>query len=677
MFKRNPLQHYTIPLVLLFLCVISYGVLVPWLGWYWDDWPSIWFLRVMGASGFTDVFTIDRPTLGYLFWLTTAIFGESLLAWHIFGFISRWLSCLAFWWFLKQLWQDKPEPVTWASILFTVYPGFYQQYIPITYSHMYLILALVLFSLGVLVKGLKNGAGKFWLYYTASFLSAAYSTFTLEYFFGLELLRPVILWIALKDKYVKIGDRLKKVIRLCLPFWGMIAVFLYWRFFIHPTPRGQVQFQVDTIPNILTEIQNLAITALTDIFQSSFLAWWQTFNLYKLYQFSSASILVYAILLVVVTFASFIFFRKYHQNIKTDVITPRSFYWNMVILGIIALLTAGWPFWMTHLPLELYFPLDRFTLAFMVGVSLLFTGIIGLLPSRSLFKLCLLSIMVGSAVGMHFCNANEYRREWNSEKNFFWQIAWRAPQIEPGTAIITSELPFEYSSDNSLTAPLNLMYAPHNTSKNMSYLFVSIEARLDTFLTSITKGIEIRQEYRSFTFSGNTSQAIVLYYSPPGCVKFVDPTIDARLPQKPKYLAQAMHLSKLDLIDPNPSIPVEMDESVVGKEPEHNWCYYFEKADLARQVGNWQTVVDLGNQAFALNPRLYEINAPEILPYIEANAHLGNWDKAMALSKETYTLSYRMERILCETWQRIATETPSSIEQKTAIQQMMTEYQCQ
>jgi hypothetical protein len=676
MSNRPSFRSFTIPLVLLALCAISYGVLVPWLGWYWDDWPSIWFLRILGSSGFTNVFTIDRPALGYLFWITTGVLGQSLLAWQIFGFISRWLSCVAFWWFLKQVWPDKPEPVAWASILFTIYPGFYQQYIPITYSHMYLILALVLFSLGILVKGLKT-PGKFWLFYTISFLSAAYSTFTLEYFFGLELLRPVIVWIAIKDHYNKTSQRLKKIILVCLPYWGMIIAFLYWRFFIHPTPRGQVQFLTDSLPNILHEIKTLGFTILQDVYQSSFLAWAQTFNLKKLYKFGVLPTVAYGLLILVVAAGTIIFLLKYHQRIKNETTISRTFYGGLVLLGIVGLFTAGWPFWMTKLPIELYFPWDRFTLAFMVGVSLLLTGIIGLLPARPGVKICVLGILVGAAVGTHFRTANDYRREWTTEKDFFWQLAWRAPQIKPGTTLITSELPFEFSSDNSLTAPINMMYASQNKTTSMSYLFVSIEARLDTFLTSLNKDVEINQLYRSFTFKGSTSQAIVLYYAPPGCVKFLDPEVDTRLPQKPKYLAEAMRLSNLSLIDPTPSTPVEMDASIFGQEPAPNWCYYFEKADLARQMEDWQTAVDLGEQALALNTRLYEINAPEYLPYIEANAHLENWEKAIQLSKDAYTLSFRMQRIICETWQRIAVETTSTADQNQAIQQMKTEYQCQ
>lgn len=669
-------RPFTIPLVLLVLCTISYGILVPWLGWYWDDWPSIWFLRVLGASGFTNVFTVDRPPLGYLFTLTTTILGDSLFSWHIFGFVSRWLSCVAFWWFIKQLWDNKPELVTWAAFLFTIYPGFYQQFIPITYSHMYLILALVLFSLGMIVKGLKAGKD-FWLYYVISLVSAAYSIFTLEYFFGLELLRPVIIWIALKEKQPKQIDRLKKVIQVSIPYWIIVTCFLYWRLKLHPTPRGQVQFVFDSMANIINEFRTLIPLILKDIYQSSLLAWLKTFDIKGLDQFGLLPTLAYALLVSIVATGVIIFLLKYHQKISNNTEKQTSFNFSMIILGVIALFTAGWPFWMTKLPIELYFPWDRFTLAFMAGVSLFYAGILGIIPIRPAYKIFLLGILVGAAVGTHFRTANDYRLEWNSEKDFFWQLAWRAPQIKPGTVLITSELPFQFSSDNSLTAPINMMYAPKNDSASMSYLFVSIEARVDTYLTSLRKGLEINQPYRSFSFSGSTSRAIVLYYSPPGCVRLLDPAIHSKLPQKPKFFAKAMQLSNLSLIDADPSLPAEMPASIFGVEPEHNWCYYYEKADLARQLGDWQLAAEMGEKAFSLKPSLYEINAPEYLPYIEANAHLANWEKAIQLSQEAFKLNSRMQRILCDTWLRISKNTSPSAKQDNAIRQMITQFQCQ
>ena len=49
---------------------------------------------------------------------------------------------------------------------------------------------------------------------------------------------------------------------------------------------------------------------------------------------------------------------------------------QVTLIGIFTLLVAGWPFWITELPVDLAFPYDRFTLAFMLGACLLVVGLL-------------------------------------------------------------------------------------------------------------------------------------------------------------------------------------------------------------------------------------------------------------------------------------------------------------
>ena len=58
---------WTIPIALLATCLLGFGLMIPWLGFYWDDWPAIWFLHFFGPSSFKEVFAIDRPLLSWLF----------------------------------------------------------------------------------------------------------------------------------------------------------------------------------------------------------------------------------------------------------------------------------------------------------------------------------------------------------------------------------------------------------------------------------------------------------------------------------------------------------------------------------------------------------------------------------------------------------------------------------
>jgi hypothetical protein len=347
-----------------------------------------------------------------------------------------------------------------------------------------------------------------------------------------------------------------------------------------------------------------------------------------------------------------------------------------ILLGLLALLLGGIPFWTTYLPIELRFPWDRFTLSMMLGASLLLAGLLSLLPERRGLRAAVLGLLIGLAVGAHVQQANLYRREWNVQREFFWQLAWRAPAVEPGTALLTAELPFTVFSDNSLTAPLNWIYAPGSTSREMPYLFYAVESRLKTGLPRLEKGIAIEQPYRATSFSGSTDQALALFFEPPGCVKVVDPLVDARLPQKPNFIDELLSLSKPSLIAADPAVPASPPAHIFGPEPEHGWCYYFEKADLARQEGDWQEVVRLGEQAFRLDTRLYEVNAAELVPYIEGYARTGQWERAQELTIEAHRLTFRMKRMLCAAWERIELETPQSAGQQAAIDEVNGKLKC-
>ena len=87
-------------------------------------------------------------------------------------------------------------------------------------------------------------------------------------------------------------------------------------------------------------------------------------------------------------------------------------------------------------------------------------------------------------------------------------------------------------------------------------------------------------------------------------------------------------------------------------------------------------MVKLAGQAFHLNQRLYEVNAPELLPYIEGYAHMGQWNKAEELSLQAYDLTFRMQGMLCANWARIAAATPHSPGKQSALEKIDQKLKC-
>ncbi len=689
-------QVNTVPIALLIFTLLGFGLLIPWLGYYWDDWPSIWFLHRLGPAGFGQVFSEDRPLLGLFFTLSTSVFGEHAILWQLFGLFTRWLTVLAFWWFLRGLWPERGREVSWTAFLLLIYPGFKQQYISVTYSNAWIILMAFFLSLGMMAWAFRRPRW-FWPLMLGSWLFSVLSLFTSEYYFGLELLRPVLLWMLLAEKNLPSRQRLRQAVIQWLPFLAILAAFLLWRIVLHATPRGQVQILEELGTSPTNTGLRLGLTILQDILEGSLMAWAQVFNFPALLSLGTVPSLFYAavtvisILLAVAYFWRFLAVeptstppvsgegsgsREIHEAKTRISIDPQQWGRQAAGIGLLALLVSGIPFWVTELPIELRFPWDRFTLAMMPGASLLLAGLVAWLIRPLWARVLLLGLLVGLATGMHAQNANSYRREWASQRLFFWQLTWRVPGLEPGTLLLTSEMPFLYFSDFALSAPLNWTYAPDDQSTQMPYMLYRVESRLGGRLKALTSGQSVEQPYRVNFFRGSTDQAVVLFFTPPGCVKIVDPVVDARLLQKPNYIAKMLPLSNLKLIRPDANPPARPPESVLGPEPDHGWCYYFEKADLARQQGDWQSVVTLGDQAFQLGASFYEANVAELVPFIEGYAHQGQWQRAQDLSVQAHQVSFRVDRMVCATWQRIAADTPPNPEQQAAIQKMQDKLNC-
>jgi hypothetical protein len=242
--------------------------------------------------------------------------------------------------------------------------------------------------------------------------------------------------------------------------------------------------------------------------------------------------------------------------------------------------------------------------------------------------------------------------------------------------VLTTDLPFQYNWDNSLTAPLNWTYAPQLSGRQLPYLMYNIESRLSSGLPALEKDTPIQETHRLTPFSGSPSQAIFVIYQPPGCLKVVDPRLDQRLPDKPLYFREGMAFSDSSLILPEANPAARPPEHILGPEPEHGWCYYYEKAELARQRGDWQEVARLGDLALAQGKQFYRKNVAELAPFIQGYAHVGNWEKATRLSLEAYQTWENMQLMLCDIWVELYRTTPANAQQEQAYQKMMKTLQC-
>ncbi|MFV2043567.1 MAG: hypothetical protein ACC700_10090, partial [Anaerolineales bacterium] len=591
------------PLVLLGVAILAFGLLIPWLGFYWDDWPKAWFLHLLGPTGFDEVYGADRPNLAWTYLITTSILGESPIAWQIFGLLTRWLSAVSVWWLLKQVWPKRSDVAAIASLIFLVFPGFSQQYISLIYSHFLLIQAVHLLSLGLMVRAIRHPRHRV-LWTVLSIAGALYSLLSIEYYFGLELLRPLLIYWTVADAAETRGARLRLTLRRWLPYIPILPIFLVWRTQIigYPTYEPTLLDRAlnQPVPVTLEELIRLMVhdTALAAVGSWIRLVPLPTPDSFGLFSMA----LLAAVLATVFVIAAVYLYRFSGQDSDGNLKLAGA----ILVTGVWAILASGWPFWLTDLPLRMEFPNDRFMLAFMLGGSLIVVSLVvgmGISGRTRIMALGLAAVLIALGAGQQVRYATEYRRERDSQSNLLWQLMWRVPDLAPGTTILVNELPLKFDDDEALTGAVNWIYGEDEGPGEMQYLVADLKLRLGKSFASLEQDEPIHKNYRATTFDGTTSQVVVMSYDPPKCLRVYDVVLHDSLPGIPAPLPSAIPLSDLDLILKDSERVLDPPLHVLGPEPPRRWCYYFQQADLARQRGDWQEIARLGDIAFALEDR--------------------------------------------------------------------------
>jgi hypothetical protein len=334
-----------------------------------------------------------------------------------------------------------------------------------------------------------------------------------------------------------------------------------------------------------------------------------------------------------------------HRSSRDEKTTEQKVFGQMLILGSIALLAGAIPVWAIDMHIAGGKWSDRFTLGPMLGAVILVVYLMDWLFRTRNQKQWLLVILLASSIALQVTNTNQYRMDWAIQQNMYWQLSWRIPYLEPGTAIIGSGTFTEKSSLYDGGYIVNLLFS-NQFGENAQYDYFDIwHAPPSGYQPNVT--LDDRMQGSHFT--GNTSQAIGIYFNgsnPNECVRILDPVYTG----DPKFIAKVnkiIPISNLNEITVGDGSRVP-EPAIFGKEPLHTWCYYFEKADLARQMKDWKKVLLLGTEAEAKN--FGPSSGGEYLPFIEAFAQTGQWSKANELSMAAQKITPGLEPALCNNW---------------------------
>ncbi|HEX6302786.1 MAG TPA: hypothetical protein VFZ76_01245 [Anaerolineales bacterium] len=662
----------TVPLALMAVGLAGYGWLIPFLGLYVDDWHHIYFGHSAGGPGLWDLFLYDsRPFAAPFYALAFSIIGFKPLHWHIFAFILRGTTVVFTWIYLGDIWPRYKREVTWVTLLFAIYPLFKQQALSVAYSLHWLGFLFFSTSIWAMVQSIRKSR-YFWAFVPLSILTGGLHLILLEYFVGLELIRPVILAILVLESNASFAGRIRRVVKLWWPYGILLISYVIYRLYFIPRPEAGFERNApiliyDFLDAPFPTLVHFLESGLQDTIAILYSVWFNVINP-DVFDISQSDNLIVLALTLLVAISFFIYLKNLRMEPGQDLEVGKSWHTTAIFVGLLLTVLGALPAWVTDQFVTTDNPLwsDRYGLASMLGASLVIVAFLELVVGNPSHRLAILATLLAFSVGWQVHTTNEYRRSWIKQSQFYWQLYWRAPYIEAGTAFLSSGEILSHMTEVSTSFALSTLYPPQADPLSQDYWFFSLTRRFDDQREELIQGMRFTYNRNFANFTGNSREGLVIFFEPEDyeCLWVLRPQ-DTGIRALPEISRDVAVVSDLERIQIDSPLARPIPAEIFGSEPEHTWCYYFEKADLARQHEDWEQVVDLWNTAAASG--LEPGNGVEYLPFIEAFAHSGDWQAAAGMTATANGLTRVMEPILCATWQAIERDTTPSEDRDSTL----------
>ncbi len=642
-------KYWFYPVALLLIAGVSYAYCLTYLGFYWDDWEVVMFTKLPSTLQ-TGFYAIDRPFP----WTSQLIYflvGSNPVGWHIIALLLRWGGILLLVYSLTSLWPHYAGYLKWLGALWIVYPGFLQQAIAAQYDRhfaTFFLFALSIYWMFLAVK-YSNWA---WVLFPLSWLAAFIHLFTMEYFVGLELIRVILLWMIVyavgKNFLRSLGGTMIRYV----PYLLITGFYFWWRFIVFPqqvaSRAGDLKILHGTSGSLLNSLLALLTRAFLDLTYSALQVWTGAIASLDGFTFQSKIVWIAFGVGVLLTLI-FAIFQDADESEGEQSSTPTS----MFIVGILAFVLGALPVWAIGKQISGAGRWDdRFTLAPMLGAGLVVIALL-LWFVRPARQKTLLGILLVLSIATQVLVTNKYRLEWGVQSAYYWQFYWRVPALQADTALLSFEQPSISVPEDDAGFAFNVLYPARTGKSLLPYWFFTNESFMNP---GIKAGIPISHTIRNLGFQGNKSQSLAfIHQTSISCLRVLD-AVYAGDPMYSVGQSALTSVSNLSRIIPGPA-STGPDPNIFGPEPPHDWCYFFEKADLARQQMDWKTVISLYQKASqnSLTPQ----SGAEYVPFIEAYAQTGNWQKAYDLTLAARNLTSNLETLLCNNWARL-NQMPSS-----------------
>lgn len=606
------------PIFFALVALVSYALFIPWLGFYGDDWSYIWLL--FKTKDITPFFENNRVILAFFYKLIAPLLGPIPWHWQVSSLLMRWTSVTCLYYLILKLYPQNRSRAMWVSLVFLVYPGFYLQYNAVTFMVVFFMLSLFILSLYLTIHAVQEKKYKF-LFHTFALIFSFLNLVSMEYFYLLELLRLPFIWIGLPVTLTK-KEKINKVGRISIPYLVIFISISVWRVLNQSQITHQYRFSL--LENFKLNPSNTLIVLWNqifhDFFQSTFGVWWQSIILPERSILNPLLTVIHWLLVGGSVIVLFILLSRLNIVDGKARFNVSPLLW----FGLAAFILGGVPVWLTGLQPDKDYSTTRLYLPFLLGAVFIFIGCIETIPVKYIYKSLILSTAIGLAVGTQFTFANFFRQDWVLQRDFYWQLAWRIPELSPGTTILADRLPSRNGEENAQSAAINYMYAQNPQPGLVDYYIYFIPERIEQIPELFEPGTDLMIPHLIGTFVGTSDKLIGIHLDERNCIRLMNPDLDSKKSGLSPFFRRLSKQIDNESIILNPKSPNKiLSKDVFGSEPEHNWCYYYQQAEIAGQSGDWESAASIAIKILGMDESLPDLGKNAL--FMEAFARTGNW----------------------------------------------------
>jgi hypothetical protein len=285
--------------------------------------------------------------------------------------------------------------------------------------------------------------------------------FMMEYYVGLEVLKPLFLFMVLKQQGVSNKKAVGKTALFMIPLILILGFYLYWRLVIFPVTQisdssfsNNVFWVSELLKSPAQAVKHLVAMIVTDV-RTVFVTSWVDRIWPADIQYTSKVLWISLILGGIVGVIFTVFFGQRKQGAPW--ISARQFIGDQ-LLGVLIFLAGVMPVWVTLRQISLGKYADRFALAALPGIALLLVSLVWKVASGGRMRNIVLSLILMFSISYQIQTGNVFRKDYEKQQSFYSQLKWRIPVLKEGTAVYSSRDHCRSGSDYSFSMGLNLLY---------------------------------------------------------------------------------------------------------------------------------------------------------------------------------------------------------------------------